>query len=268
MHHHAHLAALVMLACAGGSTATEFTDDWSPLGNLMFEGTLGGEPLVLTAAENPDDGEPFSVFEATPTDGTTFQSPGFTAVQGTFGPINGDALFGYLMTIELQQDAVFDDVLFYFAGAANQGTFTFEPGVTITVVEALGDAPFIVGNEVRHIDGNGNELQVGQGYVVHVAGLTGQSTIEIISAGNGLLEEGTAAIGGTVISDCDLCPALCSTCPEDNDNSGVVDVLDLLNLLAAWGPCGSQPCLEDSDCNGAVDVLDLLAVLAAWGPCP
>lgn len=69
-------------------------------------------------------------------------------------------------------------------------------------------------------------------------------------------------------ADCSLCPAACSTCPEDNDQSGVVDVLDLLNLLAAWGPCGDAPCFEDSDCNGAVDVLDLLALLAAWGPCP
>ena len=257
MHHHARLAALAVLACAAGSTATEFIDDWSPLGNLMFEGSLGGESLVLTAAENPDDGEPFSVFEAAPTDGTTFQSLGFTAVQGTFGPINGDALFGYLMTIELQQDAVFDDVLFYFAGAANQGTFTFEPGVTITLVEALGDAPFIVGNEVRHIDGNGNELQVGAGYVVRVSGLTGQSTIEIISAGNGLLEEGTAAIGGTVI------PAPCT---GDLNGDGTVDTLDLLILLANWGTGGDGADLDLPDT--VVDTADLLVLLAAWGPCP
>jgi hypothetical protein len=55
-------------------------------------------------------------------------------------------------------------------------------------------------------------------------------------------------------------------CPEDLNNDGVVNVLDLLQALAAWGPCPA--CIEDLNGDGVVNVEDLLLVLAAWGPCP
>ncbi len=58
-------------------------------------------------------------------------------------------------------------------------------------------------------------------------------------------------------------------CPADFDNSGAVDVKDLLFLLGAWGPCPKQgDCPADFDNSGAVDVKDLLFLLGAWGPCP
>jgi hypothetical protein len=53
-------------------------------------------------------------------------------------------------------------------------------------------------------------------------------------------------------------------CPEDINEDGTVDVLDLLALLAAWGNPGGP---EDVNEDGIVDVLDLLQLLAAWGPC-
>lgn len=54
-------------------------------------------------------------------------------------------------------------------------------------------------------------------------------------------------------------------CPADLNNDGTVDVLDLLAVLSAWGPCVS--CATDINRDGVVDVLDLLALLSAWGPC-
>ncbi len=58
-------------------------------------------------------------------------------------------------------------------------------------------------------------------------------------------------------------------CPADFDDSGAVDVKDLLFLLGAWGPCPKKgACLADFDNSGAVDVKDLLFLLGAWGPCP
>ena len=56
------------------------------------------------------------------------------------------------------------------------------------------------------------------------------------------------------------------TCTGDTDSSGAVDVIDLLAVISAWGPC--TDCTEDIDDNDAVDVLDLLAIISAWGPCP
>ncbi len=50
------------------------------------------------------------------------------------------------------------------------------------------------------------------------------------------------------------------------NGEGVVDVLDLLAVLAAWGQTG--PGLpEDVNQDEVVDVLDLLIVLGDWGPC-
>jgi probable HAF family extracellular repeat protein len=50
--------------------------------------------------------------------------------------------------------------------------------------------------------------------------------------------------------------------PADINGDGVVDVLDLLALLSAWGPCSGCP--EDINGDGAVDVVDLLQLLASW----
>jgi hypothetical protein len=63
-------------------------------------------------------------------------------------------------------------------------------------------------------------------------------------------------------------PDECDRGRGDNNLDGVVDVTDLLNLLAAWGPCmtpGPVDCPEDTDEDGDVDVADLLKLLAGWG---
>ena len=60
----------------------------------------------------------------------------------------------------------------------------------------------------------------------------------------------------------DECEPQIST--ADTDDNGIVDVVDLLTLLAAWGQC-APPCPGDIDGNGVVDIVDLLSLLAAWG---
>jgi len=52
-------------------------------------------------------------------------------------------------------------------------------------------------------------------------------------------------------------------CPADVTGDALVDVLDLLDVLAQWGTSGTGDITGD----GIVDVLDLLDLLAAWGPC-
>lgn len=55
-------------------------------------------------------------------------------------------------------------------------------------------------------------------------------------------------------------------CRSDVNGDGTVGVLDLLAILAAWGPAaGAIP--EDINMDGVVDVFDLLAVLGDWGDC-
>jgi acetyl esterase/lipase len=53
----------------------------------------------------------------------------------------------------------------------------------------------------------------------------------------------------------------------DITGDGVVDVNDLLALLAAWGDCpGGSDCPADLNGDGVVNTSDLLALLAAWAP--
>jgi len=72
----------------------------------------------------------------------------------------------------------------------------------------------------------------------------------------------SAACGARYVGTVTLDPY----CAGDVDGSGDVDVVDLLALLGAWGPCPA-PCPEDVDQDGVVDVKDLLIVLGSWGAC-
>jgi len=54
-------------------------------------------------------------------------------------------------------------------------------------------------------------------------------------------------------------------CSADIDNSGEVNVTDLLAVIASWGAC--DMCTADINDDGFVNVSDLLIVIASWGPC-
>jgi subtilisin family serine protease len=56
--------------------------------------------------------------------------------------------------------------------------------------------------------------------------------------------------------------------PGDLDLDGVVGILDLLELLAAWGPCDEENdrrCCADLDGSRHVGIRDLLLLLGSWG---
>jgi hypothetical protein len=63
----------------------------------------------------------------------------------------------------------------------------------------------------------------------------------------------------------EVCDVVVDAGPADIDRSGVVDVADLVDLLAAWGPCSGCP--EDVTGDDVVDAEDLVALLDAWGSC-
>jgi hypothetical protein len=59
-----------------------------------------------------------------------------------------------------------------------------------------------------------------------------------------------------------------ASCAGDLDETGVVNVIDLLDLLAAWGACPNEgDCPADLNDDDVVNVMDLLILLANWGAC-
>tara|TARA_Y100000034_G_scaffold112889_1_gene147304 strand:+ start:233 stop:5500 length:5268 start_codon:yes stop_codon:yes gene_type:complete len=56
-----------------------------------------------------------------------------------------------------------------------------------------------------------------------------------------------------------------TTCPADINNDGIVDVIDLLQVVNNWGSIMDIP--ADINSDGIVDVIDLLYVVNSWGPC-
>ncbi len=71
---------------------------------------------------------------------------------------------------------------------------------------------------------------------------------------------------GTFVTTCvggSCCPWDCQEFP-----SGIIDVPDLLALLAAWGGPPGEGTTCDLDGSGVIAVPDLLKLLANWGPCP
>ena len=59
-------------------------------------------------------------------------------------------------------------------------------------------------------------------------------------------------------------------CPADISGDGVVNVLDLIDLLLCFGQPANPPCdIADVDGDGTVNVLDLIELLFAFGTaCP
>jgi hypothetical protein len=116
-------------------------------------------------------------------------------------------------------------------------------------------------------------------------------------AGAALLFSGTLDCNGNDLPDlCDVAAGTSRDCDRDGtldecaiaadpdadaDGSGILDACedrgdlngdgsvnfgDMLELLAAWGPCDPPPgaCPADFDGSGAVDFADLVQLLAAW----
>ncbi|MHC4776399.1 MAG: hypothetical protein ACYTBR_14200, partial [Planctomycetota bacterium] len=58
-----------------------------------------------------------------------------------------------------------------------------------------------------------------------------------------------------------------AACPGDTNGDALVNVNDVLNVLANWGVGPFDPPGADTNSDGIVNVTDFLLVLAGWGPC-
>jgi CxxC motif-containing protein (DUF1111 family) len=80
---------------------------------------------------------------------------------------------------------------------------------------------------------------------------------------NGVPDLKDIALGTSTDADGDGLPDSCSACPGDFDRNGVIDALDVTQILGNWGASGAT----DLDHSGVTDAIDLGVLLAAWGNC-
>jgi hypothetical protein len=111
----------------------------------------------------------------------------------------------------------------------------------LSVLRNLGNATFAP--QVQFTTGFGPEEVV----AANVDGVGGDDLI-VANGGASFL---------SILDNCAVLPV-----PGDATGDGIVDVEDLLAVLAAWGPCNGCP--ADVNDDGVVDVGDILIVLANW----
>ncbi|MCH8165011.1 MAG: hypothetical protein IH889_05325 [Planctomycetes bacterium] len=147
-------------------------------------------------------------------------------------------------------------------------------------VVAIEDGMAIVG--VRMDDDNGEDsgsayvyrfdldtsMWVEQAKLLASDGSAGDQFGDAVAVGNGQVivgapfdQDNGPDSGSAYIFDL----GVCSRCAWDLDGDSSVGILDLLELLAAWGADPGDP--PDFDGDGTVGILDLLTLLANWGPC-
>lgn len=74
-------------------------------------------------------------------------------------------------------------------------------------------------------------------------------------------------VGAALHVDGSDAPYILWPCPPDINKDGAINVLDLIELLLAFGPCPPPParCPADTNKDGAVDRLDLIEMLPHFG---
>ncbi len=119
------------------------------------------------------------------------------------------------------------------------------------------------------------DLVVGQDPILVISGnLDGDADEDLITLNEGLGAANAAAPGGPpgpVMGSVNLSlNALAPPCPTDVNGDGVVNVLDLIDLLLCFGQPAVPGCSpEDVNGDGSVNVLDLIDLLLAFGTaCP
>ena len=95
--------------------------------------------------------------------------------------------------------------------------------------------------------------------LIEVGDVSGNGVTELVTITAGTVR----GAGGSQLSLRTVADVI--ACTGDIDGNAMVDVLDLLAVIAVWGDCSG--CAADINADGTVDVLDLLAVIAAWGDC-
>ncbi|MCH8165871.1 MAG: hypothetical protein IH889_09715 [Planctomycetes bacterium] len=184
-------------------------------------------------------------------------------VGGVFGNDGGtvevsvDGVTWFLIQ-DIKRDGLFPTIGYLDAGPYDEKPGSSPTDFTLPVNGSLtlDDFMFLNNDEVVELyAGSGG----GAGIDLSIVGLEAISYVRITNPGDPAT---TPAVEIDAFSD--VAPEVN---PADLNQDGIVGIVDLLILLAAWGPCPDppEPCPADLDGDGTVGILDLLILLASWG---
>lgn len=128
-----------------------------------------------------------------------------------------------------------------------QNQFVWQNGTAITISNSL------LCNIVTGDDVGGNTYHAG----------TCDQSLTTDCNNNGVPDTIELVSGTTADTNGNGIPDECE-CLVDMNTDGVVNIADLLALMAFWGPAGSA---GDFNEDGEVGIADLLILIAAWGNC-
>jgi hypothetical protein len=136
------------------------------------------------------------------------------------------------------------------------------------IVQDVNPITGVVESVVRVLQGNGSlsftslETAWGESTVLLDAGdISGDGLSELVTIGGGAALRSRGGTPLLSLRDTDV-----GTCDGDFDNSGDVNVDDLLILLGEFSSCNKN-CIADMDGDNDVDIDDMLLLLGAWGRC-
>jgi hypothetical protein len=260
------------ILCAGSSSPTirdcTLTGSWAGCWGGALCASSNSHPTIdrctITGNHSDDDGGGLFAWN-----GSTLTIVD-SMIVGNTSRITGGAItnFGGLVTVENSTIAGNDGPV----GAAIYGwnmviTNTIIWGNTGDDVQIQGSPEVTYSNVQGGFPGVGN-MDVDPGFVDAAAGDF------TLGHGSAMIDQGDPAfVADAGATDIEGDPRVVGTRVDigadevlragDVDRDGVVGFVDLLAVLAAWGPCPSCP--EDTNDDGLVDFLDLLAVLSTWG---
>jgi hypothetical protein len=189
--------------------------------------------------------------------------------------LNGNGAIDLAVAVSGQTPAINQAMVFWNSAGAFAGPSAFNTnGVNTGDVTAVDlDCDGIMDLVTTNQDSNNISVLRGTGGGMFAAGVTHPAGVRpgrVIAADLGAFGHDIAVANRDSDSitvhlnqspGCDASEPI----PGDLDGNGVVDVFDLLALLAAWGPCGKGECPADLNGDNVVDVFDLLTLLGNWG---